>query len=176
MEAIRSNKVAAVLVTDGTRLARNYQLFGKLVQEMNDNGVRVILGMEKQQYLPEHIHDDSNGLDYTLHGDYYFPILFDPEQENLEPIGKWGIMRKKYLEDDRPGLFSRLLLSGKLMDHLRDIDTQANERFDTLMDGYKRAWNITEALKAEDPMHWVGLMNNARDAAEWNIITEIIFS
>ena len=74
------------------------------------------------------------------------------------------------------GRFSRLLLSGKLMEHLREIDTQANERFDALMDGYKRTWNITEALKAEDPMRWVSLMNNARDAAEWNIITEIIFS
>ena len=57
---------------------------------------------------------------------------------------------------------------------LQETDKQAGERFDTLMTGYKRAWNITEELKAEDPMRWVGLMNNARAEAETNVITEIV--
>ena len=71
-------------------------------------------------------------------------------------------------------MFSRMLLSGELEDHLREIDKQANERFDTLMAGYKRTWNITENLKAEAPMRWVGLMNNARAEAEMNVTTEVV--
>ena len=176
MEDIRNDKVKVLIVRDMARLTRNMKAYAQLYEELDLHGVRLIAANEKIDRLPAFIIDEHSGLRCELHGDYYFPILFDPEQENLEPIGKWGIMRKKYLEDDRPGLFSRLLLTGKLMDHLRDIDTQANERFDALMDGYKRTWNITEALKAEDPMRWVGLMNNARATAEWEITTEIIFS
>ena len=120
MEAIRSNKVAVVLVTDGTRLARNYQLFGKLVQEMNDNGVRVILGMEKQQYLPEHIHDDSNGLDYTLHGDYYFPDI-QAETFTLSELGlgRFGLKYYDYLREHKKNLFMELLKGNKLAAHLK---------------------------------------------------------
>ena len=83
-------------------------------------------------------------------------------------------MRQKYLQENHPGLFSRLLLSGQLTDHLRKIDRQANDRFDTLMAGYKQVWNITEELKAEDSMRWVGLMNNAKAEAEMNITAEIV--
>ena len=64
----------------------------------------------------------------------------------------------------------------QLMDHLREIDREANEQFDSMMDGYKQKWNITEALKAEDPMRWVGLMNNARNEVEWFITKELIFN
>ena len=129
---------------------------------------------EKSDRLAPTIFDEATGIRYDLHGDYYFPNLLDPEQENAEPIGKWGLMRQQYLQENHPGLFSRLLLSGKLEAHLRETDKQAGERFDTLMAGYKRAWNITEELKAEDPMRWVGLMNNARAEAETNVITEIV--
>ena len=95
---------------------------------------------EKIDRLAPTIFDETTGIRYNLHGDYYFPNLLDPEQENAEPIGKWGLMRQKYLQENHPGLFSRLLLSGKL----------------------------------EDPMRWVGLMNNARAEAETNVITEIV--
>ena len=130
---------------------------------------------EKNDRLAPTIFDETTGIRYDLHGDYYFPHLLDPEQENSESIGKWGLMRQKYLQDNHPGLFSRMLLSGKLEDHLREINKQASERFDTLMTGYKQTWNITEELKAEDPMRWVGLMNNARAEAEMNVTTEIVY-
>ncbi len=129
---------------------------------------------EKTDRLAPTIYDETTGIRYDLHGDYYFPNLLAPEQDNSGPIGKWGLMRQKYLQENHPGLFSRLLLSGKLEAHLREIDNQANERFDTLMTGYKRTWNITEDLKVEDPMHWIGLMNNARAEAEMNVTTEIV--
>lgn len=83
-------------------------------------------------------------------------------------------MHRKYLEEHHPGQYTHLLLSGRLMDHLREIDKQATERFDTLMDGYSKEWNITETLKADDSMRWVQLMNNAKAAAEWSITMEIV--
>ena len=129
---------------------------------------------EKNDCLAPAIFDENTGIRYDLHGDYYFPNLLNPQHDNSEPIGRWGLMRQKYLEENHPGLFSGMILSGELEEHLREIDKQAGERFDTLMTGYKRAWNITEELKAEDPMRWVGLMNNARAEAEMNVTTEIV--
>lgn len=83
-------------------------------------------------------------------------------------------MHRKHLEEHHLGQYAHLILSGKLIDRLREIDKQATERFDTLMEGYSKEWNITETLKAEDPMRWVQLMNNTKAAAEWNITTEIV--
>ena len=102
--------------------------------------------------LPQHITDEHNGLSYTLHGDYYFPDL----------------------ESNHPGHFQRLLLTGALNAYLHTVDEQASERFDVLMKGYAQNWGITEALKAEDPIKWVGLMNLARAEVEHNVMTEII--
>ena len=129
---------------------------------------------EKNDRLAPTVFNETTGIRYELHGDYYFPVLLDPEQENSEPIGKWGLMHRKYLEEHHHGQYAHLLLSGRLMDRLREIDKQATERFDTLMDGYSKEWNITEALKADDPMRWVQLMNNAKSEAEWNVTTEIV--
>lgn len=109
--------------------------------------------------LPQHITDEHNGLSYTLHGDYYFPDLALPEQQ---PIGKWGRLHLRHLESNHPGHFQRLLLTGALNTYLHTVDEQASERFDVLMKGYAQSWGITEALKAEDPIKWVGLMNLAR--------------
>lgn len=131
--------------------------------------------MKKNDCLAPITYDEATDIRYVLHGDYYFPHLLVPEQENSEPIGRWGLMRQKYLQENHPGLFSRMLLSGKLEEHLRGINQQANERFDMLMTGYKQTWSITEDLKAEDPMRWVGLMNNARAEAEMNVTTKIIW-
>lgn len=72
--------------------------------------------------LPSRIHDSKNGLDYTLVGDYYLPDL---DIENSQPLGKFGRARMKYLKEYQPGLYSRLLLSGKLYDDLREVDAEA---------------------------------------------------
>ena len=123
--------------------------------------------------LPRHIHDEGNGLDYTLHGDYYLPDLELPKEQR--PIGRWGRMRLAYLKERRPGLHTRLILSGKLGSHLADVDEQAEVRFDVVMDGYKRLYGISEQIKAEDQMRWVQMMNLARAEAEQNILDEIIY-
>ena len=131
---------------------------------------RIIL-LPESRTLPQHITDEHNGLSYTLHGDYYFPDLELPEQQ---PIGKWGRLHLRHLESNHPGHFQRLLLTGALNAYLHTVDEQASERFDVLMKGYAQSWGITEALKAEDPIKWVGLMNLARAEAEHNVMTEII--
>ena len=121
--------------------------------------------------LPQHITDEHNGLSYTLHGDYYFPDLELPEQQ---PIGRWGRLHLRHLESNHPGHFQRFLFTGELDAYLHTVDEQASERFDVLMKGYAQSWGITEALKVEDPMKWVGLINLARAEAEHNVMTEII--
>ena len=121
--------------------------------------------------LPLHIHDDSNGLDYTLHGDYYLPELEVPK---TLPLNRWSRMVFDRLREHHPGRFSRMLLDGTLCPYCHDIGQQAQERFDVLMRGYQRCWGIEEALKSRDPMKWVGLMNLARAEAEYNIFEEIL--
>ena len=122
--------------------------------------------------LPRHVHDERNGLDYTLYGDYYLPDLELPKEQR--PIGRWGRMRLAYLKERRPGLHTRLILSGKLGSHLADVDEQAEVRFDVVMDGNKRLYGISEQIKAEDQMRWVQMMNLARAEAETSILDEII--
>ncbi|MDY4928660.1 TnpV protein [Clostridium fessum] len=122
--------------------------------------------------LPRHIHDERNGLDYTLYGDYYLPDLEVPP---TPPLNHWGRTVFNRLQEHHPGRFSRMLLDGTLYPYCHDIGQQAQERFDALMQGYQRCWGINEALKSCDPMGWVGLMNLARAEAESIILPEILF-
>ncbi|MFR1547522.1 MAG: TnpV protein [Waltera sp.] len=125
--------------------------------------------MEK---LKKHIHDDSNGLDYVLVGDYYIPDLQLPEESR--PIGRWGRMHKAYLELYHPVRYNDLLLSGKLWTYLADLNEQAQDRLDCIIVQMKEAEGITEELKARDQMAWVGAMNSIRSRAEEIIRAEII--
>ena len=123
--------------------------------------------------LPERIHDDTNGLDYVLVGDYYIPALRLTEESR--PIGHWGRRRKAYLEEARPALYCSLLLSGKLWTHLAGVDEQAQERLDLIMEQMKAAEGVTEELKARNQLEWVGRMNNIRNRAEEIINSELIY-
>ena len=123
--------------------------------------------------LPERIHDDTNGLDYVLVGDYYIPTLRLTEESR--PIGHWGRRRKAYLEEARPALYCSLLLSGKLWTHLADVDGQAQERLDLIMEQMKAAEGVTEKLKADDQLEWVRRCNSIRNRAEEIIYTELVY-
>ena len=123
--------------------------------------------------LPERIHDDTNGLDYVLVGDYYIPALRLTEESR--PIGHWGRRRKAYLEEARPALYCSLLLSGKLWTHLADVDEQAQERLDLIMEQMKAAEGVTEELKAQNQLAWVQHMNSIRSRAEEIIYTELVY-
>lgn len=113
-------------------------------------------------------------LEYIQNGDYLIPNLALSEQPT-QAIGKYGRMRKTYLQEHRPTLFSSLLLSEKLYSHLLEIDQTANERLERLMLPLMKAAGITEQLKATDRMKWVGLMNVVKAQAEEAIFTELIY-
>lgn len=123
--------------------------------------------------LKKHIHDDSNGLDYVLVGDYYIPDLQLPEESR--PIGRWGRMHREYLQEYCPDRYNELLLSGKLWTYLADLDEQAQNRLDCTIAQMKEAEGITEELKAHDQMAWVRVMNSIRNRAEEIVRAEIIY-
>ena len=114
-------------------------------------------------------------LTYWANGDYLIPNLTLTEQER-QPLGKYGRMRKNYLKEHRPVLWNSLLLSEKLYPHLREIDEAANSRLEQLMPELMKAAGVTEALKASDPMKWTGLMNSLKAQAEEVILNELIYS
>ncbi len=114
-------------------------------------------------------------ITYTKQGDYLLPNMKLSEQPK-ESLGKYGRMRKNYLQEHRPGLYSRLLLSEKLMAHLLEIEKSAQERFTAIEAALIQQYEVTEALKASDPMKWVGLMNSIRQTAEETILNELIYA
>ena len=123
--------------------------------------------------LKKRIHDDSNGLDYVLVGDYYMPDLRLPEESR--PIGRWGRMHKAFLQEHRPDKYSALLLSGKLWTYLADLNEQADDRLACIVSQMQEAEGVTEELKARDQLAWVGVMNSIRSRAEEIILSEMIF-
>lgn len=125
--------------------------------------------------MDKYIFDKNNGLWYELIGDYYFPCLTVPAEEE-QPVGVWGQRHRRYLKEYRPAFYNALLLSGKLNGYLADIDQWAQELFDTIIQQMALAQGITERLKATDQMAWVGKMNNLRASATEFVNTEIIYS
>ena len=114
-------------------------------------------------------------LIYKQNGDYFLPDLGLTEAEQ-KPLGKYGRMRLQYLEQDRPGLYTRLILSGKLMEHLQEIETTAQTRLDSLMSLLTKQNGVTEELKAQDQMAWLAQMNSLKHQAEELILSELIYA
>ena len=112
-------------------------------------------------------------IQYIRVGDYYIPDLTLPEE--TRPIGKWGRMHREYLKEHKPIQYNCLLLSGELWTYLADLNEQAQDRLERMIDRMKAVEGITEALKASDPMVWVQSMNNIRARAEEIILQELIY-
>jgi len=111
------------------------------------------------------------GGTYTLGKDgMYYPNLMI-EEADQRPIGKWGRMHKDYLEEKHPGLYQRLILNGTLVRHLADANERATAMLDSLIAQMVRQEDITEQLKAKQPIVWIGRMNSIRSRAE-EIVTE----
>ena len=125
--------------------------------------------------MDKYIFNETNGLWYELVGDYYFPCLTVPAEEK-QSVGVWGQRHKRYLKEYRLCLYNALLLSGKLNSYLADIDQQAQERLDTIIEQMALSQGITEALKAADQMAWVKRMNNIRSGAAEVVNIEIIYT
>ena len=125
--------------------------------------------------MEKYIYNEQNGLWYELQGDYYIPCLV-LDEEDTQPIGMWGRKRLRYIKEHRPVLHTTLLLSGKLNSHLAEIDNRATEMYDLLMKQLAEKEGITEQLKAQDQMAWVGAMNSIRNAAEEIVLNELIYT
>lgn len=125
--------------------------------------------------MDKYIFDESNGLWYELIGDYYFPCLTVPAEEE-QPVGIWGQRHLRYIKEYRKARYVSLLLDGRLNSYLADIDQQAQERLDTIIEQMALSQGITEALKAADQMAWVKRMNNIRSGAAEVVNIEIIYT
>lgn len=111
-------------------------------------------------------------LTYTRHGDYYLPNLVAPESP---VISKYGMLRRTFLREHRDGIYTGMLLTGKLNAHLEEIDQQANEMLELLTRQYAAAEGVTEELKATDQMAWVQAMNSIQNRAEEIILRELVY-
>lgn len=122
--------------------------------------------------MDKYIFNESNGLWYELRGDYYFPCLTAPAEE--QSVGIWGQRHRQHLKNYHPALYNALLLSGELNSYLADIDQQSQEMVDAIIQQMAKAQGITENLKAADPMAWVGQMNSIFEAATEIVNRELI--
>ena len=114
------------------------------------------------------------GGTYIRQGDYLIPCLTLPE-EKQRFIGVWGQRHLRYLKEYRRGIYLNLLTSGRLNDYLADIEEQAQERFERLVEQMKQAQGITEQLKVENVLEWIGRMNNIQVCAREIVDKEIIY-
>ena len=127
--------------------------------------------------LNRHYTNEQTGISYTLtaDGNYYLPDLVLPDEPHYD-IGRFGLMRRHYLKNHRKGLFTVLLTSGKLNEHLYEIDQTANDRMEFLSKQMAKAEGVTEQLKAENQMLWVGKMTNIRNRIEEILKEELIYA
>ena len=125
--------------------------------------------------LKQHIHNSTNGLDYTLVNDHYLPNLTVAAPAEQHPTGRWGRLHKKYLEEHHPARYNQLVLSGELGSYLAALDEQADKQLALIIRQMQDAEGVTEALKAENQLEWVRRMNSIRSCAEEIIQKEQIF-
>ncbi len=123
--------------------------------------------------LKTNIHDEANGLDYVLVGDYYIPAIELPEGDD-RPIGKWGRMHQAYLEETNPLLLNHLILTGRLHTYLADLNEQAQERYRIIVQQVMEAEGVTEDLKRRSQWEWIKAMNSIANRAEEVIKSEMI--
>lgn len=119
---------------------------------------------------------EEMGGTYTQVGDYFLPNLQLPEEGQRANIGVWGMRHKRYLKEHRKATYATLLTSGKLNSYLAEIDRQAEEMFLRLVNQMAEAEGVTEQLKADNQMKWVGRMNNIRNRAMEIVNSELIYA
>ena len=117
---------------------------------------------------------EQSGGTYTRIGDYLLPDLVIEEAEQ-PPIGKFGQMRRRYLKEHRPVLYTNLFVSGKLFKHLTEIDRACGERLESIICQMTKQEDVTEVLKAANQMEWVRRMNSIRSRAEEIVMRELIY-
>ncbi|MCI5893037.1 MAG: TnpV protein [Clostridiales bacterium] len=113
-------------------------------------------------------------ITYKQEGDYLIPDLKLPEEN--EPVGKYGRMRETFLKQNRSSIYTTLLLTGKLHEHLTEIDRTAKEQIEQMVKKMAQTEGVNEELKATDPMEWTGLMNNLTHSAEETVLEQLVFN
>ena len=124
--------------------------------------------------LPKYKTDERTGIKYELIGDYYF-IAGDDEPEDNRPIGRWGRMHEDYLKKNKRHVFDSMFISGRLHSYLIDIDEQAREMFDNLVEQMKKNEGVTEKLKEENQIEWAGRMNNIQAKVREIVCNALIY-
>ena len=125
--------------------------------------------------MEKYITDERTGLKYELVGDYYL-VVGDDEPEEDQPIGVWGQRHLRYIREHKRVFYTNLLTSGKLQSHLADIEEQAENMYNRLIEEMAERQGVTETLKAEQPMEWIGLMNNIQACAREVVNNELIYA
>ncbi len=115
---------------------------------------------------------EQNGGTYTQIGDVLIPDL---TVEETKLIGRWGRMRRRYLKEHRPAVYSAMLLNGELYGHLAEIDQACEDRLDCIVRQMAKREGVTETLKAADQMEWVRRMNSIRNRAEEIVLHELVY-
>ena len=124
--------------------------------------------------LKKHIYDESNGLHYTLVGDYYIPNLTLNEDER-RPVGKYGRLHKTLLKGYHLRFYQQLVLKGALSTYLADLDEQVQERLEVIEQQMQDADGVTEQLKAENQMEWIRCKNSIHNRAEEIVLRELVY-
>ena len=125
--------------------------------------------------MDKYFFDESNGLWYELQGDYYIPCLILSEEEQ-QPIGLWGQRHKEYLKEHKQFIYTTMLIEGTLNCYLADINQQAEQMFHRLIEEMAQKQGVTEYLKEEQTMEWIGLMNNIQSCVREIVNSEIIYT
>jgi hypothetical protein len=128
---------------------------------------------KENKAMNEKIYDARTGLEYVLVDDYYLPAL---KLQQTRPVGRWEMLHKAYLKLRKPAYYQSLLLSGKLDTVLADVEKQAAERYEVLIEQMSQRENISEKLKEENQMEWVRRMRNLENRAAEIVKTELIYT
>ena len=123
--------------------------------------------------MNEKIYDARTGLEYVLVDDYYLPAL---KLQQTRPVGRWEMLHKAYLKLRKPAYYQSLLLSGKLDTVLANVEEQAVERYEVLIEQLSRREHVSEKLKEENQMEWVRRMRNLENRAEEIVKAELIYT
>ena len=116
----------------------------------------------------------KNGIKYELRGEQYYPV-FELGEKTIYEIGKYGLLHLEFIKKHRRGTYTTLLTEGCLNEHLHNIDEQSHEQIDLHIALMAKQMEITEELKASDPMRWVQMMNNIKSSAEEIVLKEVVY-
>ena len=126
--------------------------------------------------MKQYLIDEKMGIAYTLQGDYYLPDVALPNEKAQESIGIWGMRHKRFLKENRRGIYNTLLVSGKMSVYLGDIEQQAKAMLNELVTKFAEEEKITEELKENEPKLWIQKMNSIRSRATEIVKEELIYT